>query len=74
MEYVFSRAKNEKGYDKEWRDMQVRLNGLIQANRMRRFNMKINSRLLVLFFLAVTLEMITCKSRSSFRVGTDWKK
>ncbi len=35
--------------------------------------MKINSRVLVLFFFAVTLEMITCKSRSSFRVGTGWK-
>jgi hypothetical protein len=41
---------------------------------MKRFNMKINSRVLVLFFLAVTLEMITCKSRSTFRIGKGWKK
>jgi uncharacterized membrane protein len=41
---------------------------------MKRFNMKINSRVLVLFFFVVTLEMIPFKSRSSFRVGTGWEK
>jgi hypothetical protein len=47
----FSRAKNVMDYDNGWRDMRCR------ANRKRKFNMKID-RLLVLFFLAVTLGMI----------------